>query len=159
MGTRADFYVGRGLTAEWLGSVAWDGYPSEFDGPLLRAGSEDGFRLAVKTELDSRDDATTPDQGWPWPWENSGTTDYAYAYDDGNVWASNFGAPWFDPLLPEPEGEHYGPDVPFPDMTAIQNVDFGRRSGVMFISAPHSPVASILAPKAPQGHSESGGAL
>jgi len=29
MGTRADFYVGRGETAEWVGSVAWDGYPNE----------------------------------------------------------------------------------------------------------------------------------
>jgi hypothetical protein len=28
MGTRADFYVGRGKDAEWLGSVAFDGYPS-----------------------------------------------------------------------------------------------------------------------------------
>jgi hypothetical protein len=27
MGTRADFYVGRGETAEWLGSIAWDGNP------------------------------------------------------------------------------------------------------------------------------------
>jgi hypothetical protein len=27
MGTRADFYIGRGTEAEWLGSVAWDGYP------------------------------------------------------------------------------------------------------------------------------------
>jgi len=26
MGTRADFYVGMGKDAEWLGSVAWDGY-------------------------------------------------------------------------------------------------------------------------------------
>jgi hypothetical protein len=34
MGTRADFYVGRGETAEYLGSIAWDGYP---DG-LMRVG-------------------------------------------------------------------------------------------------------------------------
>ena len=26
MGTRADFYLGEGSAAEWLGSVAWDGY-------------------------------------------------------------------------------------------------------------------------------------
>ena len=25
MGTRADFYVGVGKKAEWLGNVAWDG--------------------------------------------------------------------------------------------------------------------------------------
>ena len=28
MGTRADLYIGRGTDAEWIGSVAWDGYPS-----------------------------------------------------------------------------------------------------------------------------------
>lgn len=27
MGTRADFYIGRGENAEWLGSIAWDGDP------------------------------------------------------------------------------------------------------------------------------------
>lgn len=27
MGTIADFYVGRGPKAEWIGSIAWDGYP------------------------------------------------------------------------------------------------------------------------------------
>lgn len=27
MGTRADFYVGKGPNAEWLGSTAMDGYP------------------------------------------------------------------------------------------------------------------------------------
>ena len=26
MGSRADFYIGEGTEAEWLGSVAWDGY-------------------------------------------------------------------------------------------------------------------------------------
>jgi hypothetical protein len=36
MGTRADFYVGRGPDAEWLGSVAMDGYPSGvFGAPTL----------------------------------------------------------------------------------------------------------------------------
>jgi len=27
MGTRADFYVGIGPEAEWVGSIAYDGYP------------------------------------------------------------------------------------------------------------------------------------
>ena len=35
MGTRADFYVGRGESAEWLGSVAWDGNPRGIDDPVL----------------------------------------------------------------------------------------------------------------------------
>ena len=27
MDERADFYVGRGEDAEWLGSITWNGYP------------------------------------------------------------------------------------------------------------------------------------
>jgi hypothetical protein len=27
MGTRADFYIGCGRDSEWIGSIAWDGYP------------------------------------------------------------------------------------------------------------------------------------
>lgn len=38
MGTRADFYVGRGEQAEWLGSIAWDGNPGAiFDGDFTPA--------------------------------------------------------------------------------------------------------------------------
>lgn len=31
MSTRADFYVGRGAEAEWIGSISWDGYPDGVD--------------------------------------------------------------------------------------------------------------------------------
>lgn len=92
MGTRADFYVGRGLEAEYLGSIAWDGYPYDRHPggvPLLvtRAKSESKYREAVTAFLAGREDATKPAQGWPWPWENSSTTDYAYAFDKGRVFA------------------------------------------------------------------------
>lgn len=38
MGTRADFYVGRGTEAEWIGSIALDGYPDGIpdDGLVVR---------------------------------------------------------------------------------------------------------------------------
>jgi hypothetical protein len=66
MGTRADFYIGRGKDAEWLGSVAWDGYPHGFDRPgLMDATTEADYRAAVAAELDSREDATKPTDGWP----------------------------------------------------------------------------------------------
>lgn len=42
MGTRADFYVGRGKDAEWIGSVAFDGYPDGFE-------RDDLFSAKVKT--------------------------------------------------------------------------------------------------------------
>lgn len=134
MGTRADFYVGRGETAEWLGSVAWDGYP---DGlrktPIFRAQTEQAFRDAVRKELAKREDGTFPNQGWPWPWENSQTTDFAYAFDGTKVHASCFGHAWFDPLKPQPENDDDSKPTIFPDMTSRQKVTFGKRSGVMVI--------------------------
>jgi hypothetical protein len=141
MGTRADFYVGRGATAEWLGSIAWDGYPSGLtDTPVLGATSEEDFRVIVRDFLATRRDGTTPEMGWPWPWENSQTTDYAYALDEGKVWASCFGHAWFDPMLPEKDDEEesvpgatYDP-VPkvavFPNMKKCAD-PFHSRSGIM----------------------------
>lgn len=136
MGTRADFYVGRGADAEWLGSVGMDGYPSGVFGPdcddLPAELDEAGWRAYVARHIASEGHGTTPDQGWPWPWDDSGTTDYAYAFDDGSVWASNFGSEWFNPAE-EPED-----DLPetaaFPDMTARKNVTYGPRSGAIFLS-------------------------
>ncbi len=83
MGTRADFYIGRGANAEWLGSIAWDGYPSGIPASLLNAPSEEAFRRELALFAEKREDWTAPEQGWPWPWDNSQTTDYAYAFDGG----------------------------------------------------------------------------
>src|SRR5687767_2776564 len=98
MGTRADFYEGRGTEAEWLGSIAWDGYPEGIDDTILKATDSEIYRSRVTAFLESRDDATFTEKGWPWPWDDSRTTDYAYALDEGKVWASCFGHGWFDPL-------------------------------------------------------------
>jgi|SRR6185295_8554962 len=152
MGTRADFYVGRGKDAEWLGSVAFDGYPdNEAYRPILIQFSEKGFREMVAKELASRDDATLPEQGWPWPWEDSGTTDCAYAFDGGKVYVTWFGHGWDsfaeyeakrkreqeaeekDEELPE---EPERPKVEFPNMKDRQNVTYGHRSGALFMSVP-----------------------
>jgi hypothetical protein len=145
MGTRADFYVGRGEQAEWLGSIAWDGYPDGQPGnpkygPVIAAASEPEFRERVANLLAAKDDGTTPDKGWPWPWENSRLTDWSYAFDAGQVWASKFGGPWHVPgeQPPEKEDSEYEADpcndparVTFPDMTSRKNVTLGKRSGVI----------------------------
>lgn len=138
MGTRCDFYVGRGPEAEWLGSYPWDGYPSGIPNALLRCESESTYRHEVKAFLEhNRDSATLPEQGWPWPWKDSQTTDYAYAFDGGKVWASCFGYEWFDPLNDEPELDESGPKTTvFPDMTSHQRVTLGKRSGVMVFETP-----------------------
>lgn len=139
MGTRADFYVGRGADAEWLGSIAWDGYPSglEREG-LLNATTDEQYRAAVAAELDARDDATTPEMGWPWPWDDSNTTDYAYAFDGGKVHGSCFGGNWFDAAEArdsdgEEREEDGGEPAVFPNMKDRKNVTFGARSGTIIV--------------------------
>lgn len=160
MGTRCDFYAGRGESAEWLGSVGYDGYPDGLGIPeILTADSEKVFRDLVACRLRARDDGTVPEQGWPWPWPNSRLTDWAYCWHDGEVWASNFGGPWFRPQRGEEEPKHPNDDgaesvynlpdgeydpcadgrrVEFPDMTARMRVAFPgtNRSGLMVFNLP-----------------------
>lgn len=144
MGTRADFYVGRGKHAEWLGSIAWDGYPDGVPAELIKSGplTVQDYRNAVYDLLKADPSASVPDHGWPWPWADSGTTDYAYAFDCGKLWASAFGRPWFTPdpeqeNWGEPSGDEYdeydGPKMEFPDMSKFRNVTFGRRSGLIVL--------------------------
>lgn len=137
MGTRADYYIGRTKDMEWLGSTAWDGYPSGMPDALLKATTEEEFRDAVHKHI-VVEGGTVPERGWPWPWKDSRLTDYSYCFDEGKVWTSCFGHEWFDPLLSEPEetSEYSKKMDIFPDMSAIQKVAFGsQRSGIMIIGA------------------------
>ncbi len=149
MGTRADFYIRIKKSPEkpemkWLGSVAWDGYPSGFDdGPgliALTSTSEKEFAAAVEEMLIERDDATFPSKGWPWPWKDSCTTDYAYVFYEGKVLGFCFGCPFnLQELLKNEEQEDdfwdsEKVDGYFPDMTAHKNVAYGNRSGLISIS-------------------------
>lgn len=115
MGTRADFYIGTGLEAEWLGSVAWDGdeWLENETVALRQAKTEMEFREEVKQILISREDATRPEMGWPWPWTTSETTDCVYWWDDG----------W--------HGGEWGADQTWPDQTAIQKTALNERSGLI----------------------------
>jgi len=122
MGTRADFYVG----TEWIGSIAYDGGEIQGD-PITQAKTADEFRAKVAEEFASRDDATLPAQGWPWPWKDSRTTDYAYVFKDGVVLVIAFGC------LLDAEGNEIEEGFDFPDMSSQQNVAFGPRSGVLVL--------------------------
>lgn len=144
MGTRADFYIRTNPInepkpiLEWLGSVAYDGYPEEFDdnaGILAMTASDPSeFRAAVSELLSKRDDATLPDRGWPWPWEDSLLTDFAYVFENGQVKIFNFGRP-FDPSKNDDETNQNTPKAKgyFPDMSACKNVRFDKGSGVIFL--------------------------
>ena len=143
MGTRADFYVGRGESAEWLGSYPWDGYPCGVfeDAPELFVAppvTEPEWRGFVTEFLSAQSErATTPDMGWPWPWPDSRTTDYAYALDGGVIYGSSFGHSWFR-LDPEAENwgevrDDAGKVAVFPDMSARKAVTLGPRSGLIVL--------------------------
>lgn len=140
MGTRADFYIGRGREATWLGSCAYDGWPGDRDiTPACRATTVEAFREAVLARI-AKDDGTRPEQGWPWPWETSSTTDFAYAFDEGRVWYSCFGSAWrlaseYDQEADEPEDSE-APPAQFPNMTDIQKVTLGPRSGLIVLEVP-----------------------
>ncbi|AMV31300.1 hypothetical protein VN12_04230 [Pirellula sp. SH-Sr6A] len=128
MGTRADFYIGTGENAEWLGSVAWDGYEWQEDNdcPLMKAATEQEFREAVAAIAVKRKDWTSPQQGWPWPWDNSFTTDRAYAFCDGKTQCFEFGE-----LPSENEEDDLAKTVGWPNMKDRKNVTMGPRSGIM----------------------------
>lgn len=145
MGTRADFYVGRGETAEWIGSITSVGYPDGIDATVFNVTTEDDYRAAVTEFFAQRDDVTLPSEPWPWPWVNSQTTDYAYAFDTDAVYASSFGCQWFkvDPdaeLFGEPEYDSGAAKVPFPDMSSRKgDLDhIMSRSGMIVVSFPQA---------------------
>jgi hypothetical protein len=150
MGTRADYYVGVGPAAEWLGSTAWDGYPCGlFDpGQPENITTEEEWRKFVADCIASRDDFTDPSDGWPWPWENSRTTDYAYTFHNGCVQACSFGHFWFEPnseleTWGEPDAESWDDvdeGVEFPNMSDRQNVQWGSRKGGIMIIGPNGIV-------------------
>jgi hypothetical protein len=90
MGTRADFYVGIDENSEWLGSIAYDGFPNKWGHPykLLKVKTEKTYRKKVKEIIKNNIEygAVFPENGWPWPWEDSSITDYSYYFYNGKVY-------------------------------------------------------------------------
>lgn len=142
MGTRADFYVEQtDGQLDWLGSIAWDGYPGGLPRGLLGARTESGFRHAVAAELASRNDATLPDKGWPWPWDDSHTSDYGYVFRKDCVMFEYEGH-WFKvsdhdaAFADDADSARFRQgEAKFPDMSARKAVTLGRRSGLIIMGA------------------------
>jgi hypothetical protein len=151
MGTRADFYLDTEDKLVWIASIAWDGYPEgvyikDKEGNtkyLTDCDSEETYRKFLVDFFSGRDDVTYPQMGWPWPWENSRTTDFAYTFsrERKEVVFTCFGRGWFNfkefeesEKLPEEEGRKL-PKVKFPDMSNIMNVAWDERSGLMIFTA------------------------
>lgn len=156
MGTRADFYIGIDPdTMEWIGSRGSDGYPHDQYGngvPLqvLHARSEDDFREAVAHQAYETGSWIDPSEGWPWAWDDSNTSDYAYTFDAGATWINCFGYGWVPAAdgIPWEENEN-GPipenawywerdrhhSTPFPNMSARRNLARGAKSGQITIAS------------------------
>jgi hypothetical protein len=131
----ADFYLGTGPDARWLGSLAEIGGPDQVSRLDARAGhcgttgvlsalDPDTYETAVAALLDHRDTETAfvavpslgEDLGWPWLAATSGGW-YAYAFTDHGVRASVRGGPWFIPDLDLPDcgaTTGTGPDAELP---------------------------------------------
>ena len=148
MGTRADFYVGKGKNAEWLGSIAWDGYREGIPGYILKAKREADFRKAVAKFFSTRDDVTLPERGWPWPWNSSDTTDCSYWFFNSKCWDAVGNPDKYAPCdKPYPyDDEDEGKKrlatletVEFPDMSARKNVRMDRGSGLIIVTTRQSP--------------------
>jgi len=138
MGTRADFYIRKEESMEYMGSIAWDGY--EIDEYVLESKTEEDFRTNIQKFLSERDDSSTPaEHGWPWPWNDSRTTDYSYVFMAGKVWGSNWGYPLFDPLKPESEEDEQEDDQKlenfWPDMSPYKRVRMDKGSGLIVITS------------------------
>ncbi|APU15285.1 MULTISPECIES: hypothetical protein [Actinoalloteichus] len=96
----ADFYLGRGTDARWLGSLATDGDPASilpgYGLDVVRDAS-DYFatlaRLLHDREVDEPFGAHPVSWGWPWPYETSAVTGWTYAWD-GGLWMSRLGSAW-----------------------------------------------------------------
>lgn len=133
MGTRADFYVGRGKESEWVGSIAWDGYWDGIDKSILMAKTKRQFLKALEKFFSTRTDITLPAQGWPWPWDTSDITDCSYAFDKGKVWQESQ-KHWVtarrEPSEKVPRGSIL---CEWPNMKERKNVTFGPRSGLIVI--------------------------
>lgn len=114
MGTRADFYSQSGKQLQqkdWIGSIAWDGYPRGIPAQIKKAKTEKEFIKECKKFFKNREDVSLPKDGWPWPWNDSSTTDYAYVFYKGNV--------------------SWRPRI-YPDMTKIKKVAIGsNKSGLI----------------------------
>jgi hypothetical protein len=139
MGTRADFFIGIGPTAEWIGSISFDGGPSDNGAEPLAATSEVEFRDAVKQLLASTL-STRPEEGWPWPWEDFRTSDYGYAWDPERGAVVSSGRAWVtgQQLHEDPDIVYKGErlrDDEVRDMRDLPKADVLAKSGLLFLKA------------------------
>jgi len=141
MGTRAAFWIGdpRNLeNREWLGCVAWDGYPDAFPEFKGISSSED-FKSMIEAMSASRKDFAHPSKGWPYPWDNDiFLTDCTYAFFDGRLQFTWFhgGFKDFDFALEtgyEGEDDESSDDPTLVNIPASKTYDRTQPDSIMYI--------------------------
>lgn len=117
---------------------------------LIHHSTDESEYISLVAEyIEKRKDGTHPSQGWPWPWDNSKLTDECYVFDtnqllrmrdhDGNY--DDHSTPCVFAYVGDElydENDESLPVIPkaslcVPDMSDIQNVAAGKRSGVIMI--------------------------
>jgi len=96
--TKADFYVGYGKSAWWLGSIRKDGMPDRIKDDIIYSVTKAQYERRVKAMLIKKTDSILPGDGWPWLWDDSKMTDFSYFYFNEKVHASFMGGILFDPI-------------------------------------------------------------
>jgi hypothetical protein len=98
--TTHDFYLGRGLDAEWVASIDLNHCACSSLAAIERSGNAEEFRRRVErlchtVHRDETGYATSPRLlSWPWRWPTSHGTDLTYAFSDGAVWTCERGQRW-----------------------------------------------------------------
>lgn len=136
MGTKSDFYLGFGIDALWLGSIAWDGHPAKIPQSIINAKSQQEYIHAVKSFIKERPDGTdglNPNSSWPWIWDTSQETHYSYSFDGNRVVVSHFGGPWTNMNRPIGFELPTHPKQTFPDMSERRSCIMGAESGLLFL--------------------------
>lgn len=114
---RADFYVGKGDNARWIGSVETDGYPATrgiktagVPQKILKCTKKAVFEKSLKRFIKKRKknqwshgNAWDESDGWPWNWTNSSYTDYSYWFFDKRVWIVTAETEYFPAALFPPK--------------------------------------------------------
>jgi len=83
--TRADFYVGTGPNAIYVGSVMDKG--DNIPNSIKRARTPEKYQQAVTKFIKKNSGVTV----WTWSWNSSLFTDYAYWLDNGKLYVTKFG--------------------------------------------------------------------
>lgn len=94
----ADFYLGRGPNAQYLGSVSTAGAPEDIEVWARFQNLDDENYVQSDYVEEVRDLIGTPRDGcangtaeWPWEYASSSDTAWAYVFDAGTVYVYRYG--------------------------------------------------------------------